>query len=78
MATPKTLKSGLHALLWKEGKIYVAKCIEIEVASQGKTKSLAISNLEEALELYFEGQNIPLPKFSGLELLSLPFKITNA
>lgn len=68
----------MHALLWKEGKIYVAKCIEIEVASQGKTKSLAISNLEEALELYFEGQNIPLPKFSGLELLSLPLKITNA
>jgi len=45
------LSSGLHALLWKEGNLYVSKCLEIEVASQGKTKEEAIFNLEEALSL---------------------------
>jgi len=61
----KTLKSGLHTLLWKEGKWYVAKCLEVEVASQGRTKPEAISNLEEALELYFENEKAPFPQ--GLE-----------
>ena len=65
MKASKTLKSGLHTLLWKEGKWYVAKCLEVEVASQGRTKPEAISNLEEALELYFENEKAPLPK--GLE-----------
>jgi hypothetical protein len=32
----------------------VAQCVELDVASQGETESEALSNLEEALELYFE------------------------
>jgi predicted RNase H-like HicB family nuclease len=42
---------------------YVARCLEVEVASQGATVEEALANLKEALELYFEGQ--PLPE--GLE-----------
>lgn len=34
----ETLKKGYHALVWKEGGWYVARGVEIEVASQGKTK----------------------------------------
>jgi hypothetical protein len=45
------LASGLHALLWKEGALIVAKCLEVEVTSQGKTKKEALSNIEEALSL---------------------------
>lgn len=52
----KLTKSGLNALLWREDKLFVAKAVEVEVASQGKTKKEAIANLEEALELYFEGK----------------------
>ncbi|MFZ3130180.1 MAG: type II toxin-antitoxin system HicB family antitoxin [Desulfosporosinus sp.] len=33
---------------------YVAKCLENSVASQGKTVEEAITNLKEALELYYE------------------------
>lgn len=76
MKAQKTLHSGLHALLWKEGAWYVAKCIEIEVASQGKTKTEAVSNLEEAIELYLENEKAPLPPgLSQLEILSLTPKI---
>lgn len=42
------------ASIWKEGTWYVAQCIEIDVASQGKTKEEALANLREALELHFE------------------------
>ena len=41
-----------------EGKWFVAQCLEVDVASQGKSEDEAIDNLREALELYFED---PLP-----------------
>lgn len=38
---------------------YVARCLEVEVTSQGETVEEALSNLREALELYFEDQPFP-------------------
>lgn len=40
-----------HAIVWKEGKWYVAKAVEIEVASQGKTRKQALQNLSEAIDM---------------------------
>ena len=42
------------ASVWKEGDWYVSQCLEVDVASQGETEEEALSNLKEALELYFE------------------------
>lgn len=67
-------KFGLNALVWREGAWYVAKAVEIEVASQGKTAKQALRNLEEALELYFEDEKVPagtLPTLSDLRLEKL-------
>lgn len=47
---------NLHYVIWKEGKWFVARSLEIEVASQGRTEEEAASNLREALELYFEDE----------------------
>lgn len=41
---------------------YVAKCVEIEVASQGKTKKEALHNIEEAISLLLEEK--PSPRVS--------------
>ena len=72
----KTLKSGLHVLLWQEEKWYVVKCLEVEVASQGKTRKEALKNIEEAVELYFEDEKVNAPNvFQKLELLSFPLRI---
>lgn len=49
--------AGLSAYtirLKKEKKWWVATCREVEVASQGRTKATALSNLVEALELHFQ------------------------
>ena len=40
----------------QEGKWYVARCVELGVASQGKTLEEAQRNLREAVELYLEDQ----------------------
>lgn len=50
-------KLNYHALVWQEGKWYVARCLELEVASQGKTKEEALENLREAVDLYLEDED---------------------
>lgn len=42
------------AIVEKEGKMYVALCPELDVASQGKTIETALTNLKEAVSLFIE------------------------
>ena len=35
-------------------ELYVAQCVEVDVASQGTNVDDALANVREALELYFE------------------------
>ncbi len=51
------------AAVTQEGEWFVARCLEVEVASQGETQEEALANLKEALELYYE--DTPLPE--GIE-----------
>jgi predicted RNase H-like HicB family nuclease len=44
----------LTAAVTREGDLFVAQCLEVDVASQGDSFESALSNLREALELYFE------------------------
>ena len=44
----------LTAIIEREGDGYVALCPEVDVASQGDTVDEARTNLQEALELFFE------------------------
>jgi len=44
----------ITAVIQQEENWYVAKCLENSVASQGKSLNEALTNLKEALELYFE------------------------
>ena len=48
------------AIVWKEGDVFVADCPQLEIASQGETEDEALSNLQEAIELYLEDY----PKFT--------------
>ena len=48
------MKKDFYVSIWQEGDWFVAQCLDVDVASQGKTKEDAINNLKEALELYFE------------------------
>lgn len=43
-----------NVIVQKEEKWYVAKCLDNNVASQGKTIEDALNNLKEALELYVQ------------------------
>jgi len=51
-----TLK--FHARVFREEDVFIAQCMELDVASEGDTPEDALSMLKEALELHFEP---PLP-----------------
>jgi predicted RNase H-like HicB family nuclease len=42
-----------------EAPWFVARCLEVEVTSQGENVDEALENLREALALYFEDQPFP-------------------
>lgn len=47
------------AAVIQEPPWYVARCLEVEVTSQGETVEDALRNLREALELHFEDWPLP-------------------
>ena len=47
------MKQKFTASIWQEEEWFVAQCIEVDVASQGKTEDEALENLRDALELHF-------------------------
>jgi predicted RNase H-like HicB family nuclease len=63
------------ALITKEEKWYVARCIELDVVSQGKTIEEAQKNLKEAVELYIESfGSEDLPENTG-EIVIYPLEV---
>ncbi len=63
-------KIDLKNVVWKEGKYYVAQCLNVEVSSFGKTKKEALAALDEALELYFEDtKNLRITRIERPELV---------
>ena len=71
-----SMKQHFTASIWREDDWYIAQCLEVDVASQGGTEDEALSNLREALELYFEDIDQPQisevvkPELKGLTLQS--------
>ena len=59
LAIVRQRRLKLTAAVAHEGDWYVARCLDVEVTSQGKTLEEALANLREALELYFEDMPVP-------------------
>ncbi|MGA4540743.1 type II toxin-antitoxin system HicB family antitoxin [Uniformispora flossi] len=47
-------KLDLSLVLTFENPWWVARCLEVEVASQGRTEAEAVAMVRESLELYFD------------------------
>jgi len=61
----KIKKGKFITVTWKEGKYYIAQCLNIDVSSFGNTRKQALKNLEEALDLYLE--DAPRSKITKVE-----------
>ena len=70
-------KITVTAIVWKEGDVFVADCPQLEIASQGETEDEALSNLQEAIELYLE--DYPQFTFPTVESVkAVPLEIKHA
>lgn len=47
----------LTAAIYREDDSFVARCLETDVVSQGETPEQARTNLVEAVELHYEGED---------------------
>ena len=45
------MKKTFRASLWREDDWVIAQCLDVDVASQGRSEDEALANLAEALEL---------------------------
>ena len=52
------MKRTISAFIHKGESHYVAQCLEISVVTQGKTLDETINNLEEAVALHLEGEDL--------------------
>ena len=48
------MKREFKAGVSREGDWFVAQCLEVDVASQGRSEEQALANLKEAFALHFE------------------------
>jgi predicted RNase H-like HicB family nuclease len=58
----RTFTAAVH----QEDDWFVAQCLEIDVASQGRNIEEALANLREAVELYLEEVEDPRPTATPL------------
>jgi predicted RNase H-like HicB family nuclease len=63
---PRTLTAALH----REEDWYAAQCLEVDVASQGRTIDEALTNLAEAAELYLEEVDDPAGHVTATPLVT--------
>lgn len=63
--------SHLIAAITREDEWYVARCLQVEVTSQGETMEEALANLREALELCFE--DAPAPE--ATDVITAPVEV---
>jgi predicted RNase H-like HicB family nuclease len=67
-------QSILENVVWKEGKYYVAQCLNIDVSSFGESREEALINLDEALNLYFEDKHEHIQKVENPEIVPISIK----
>lgn len=48
----------VEVVVYREDDGYVAQCLNVNVASEGDSETGALANLREALELYFEDDEV--------------------
>jgi predicted RNase H-like HicB family nuclease len=67
----------LTAVVWQEGDWYVSQCVELGVASQGRTERAALRNLKQAVLLYLADDRTGEVKWPvKLERKVLPLRLS--
>jgi predicted RNase H-like HicB family nuclease len=70
------MKKIIQVRIYKGDTYYVAECFDLPVVTQGKTLDEVVDNIEEAISLHLEGEDLEeldiSPDFSVLISFELP------
>lgn len=69
------LRETVHAVVQRGEKMFVAGCLEIAAVTQGRSLDEVVSNLEEAVKLYIEGEDLVSLGLSRKLRLSVTFEL---
>jgi predicted RNase H-like HicB family nuclease len=58
-------KLTFSSIAWKEGDMYVSRCPDLDIASQGKNIEEVLNHLKETIALEDDAQ-VPFEKFSPI------------
>ena len=75
MALQRTIRAVVRP---GEESGYVASCLDIFVVTQGETLDEVIGNLKEAIELYFEGENLEELGYASNPVILVTFEMEAA
>jgi predicted RNase H-like HicB family nuclease len=62
----KSMTEKLNFTVDLEDDVFVARCIELDISTDGLTKDEAVANLQEALDCYFANPDVQLDRRLGL------------
>jgi predicted RNase H-like HicB family nuclease len=52
------MRQTINAFIHKGEAFYIAQCVEIGVVTQGRTLDETVANLQEAVSLHLEGEDL--------------------
>ena len=52
------MRHSIKAFVYKGDEYYIAECMDIAVVTQGKTLDETVTNLQEAVALHLEGEDL--------------------
>ncbi len=68
-------RETIHAIVTRDGSVYVAECLELAVVTQGRTLDEVVANLNEALALHMEGEDMAVLGLADQPRLQLTYDI---
>lgn len=69
------MKRTVHAFVSRGENRFVATCHEIHVVTQGQTLDEAVDNLREAVDLFFEDEDLSELGFAENPVLLVSFEV---
>lgn len=70
-----TLRDVIHCVIHLDQRTFVAECLEVAVVTQGATLDEVIKNLNDALALHLEGEDLAAFGLSSHLRLQLSFEL---
>ncbi len=71
-------RDTIHAVVIKDAGTYVVDCLEVAVVTQGRTLDEALSNLQEAVALHLDGEDLTTLGLSNVRRIHVSYEIPAA